>query len=138
MTQELQNALLVDFPKLYAQYNDPMSQTCMCWGFECGDGWAKLIRTISEALSKIDVQAVQVKEKFGTLRFYVGGPDWAEADKILHELDTSHETCEECGNIGSMHYAGYWMKTLCKECAEKIGNYYPATEVCGLEEDNID
>ena len=35
--------LYTDFPELYSQHTLPMNQTCMCWGFCCGDGWFDLI-----------------------------------------------------------------------------------------------
>src|SRR5262249_23218327 len=80
MRQELDDALVRDFPNLYAGRNSDKSP--FCWGFECGDGWEPLIRKLSEELEAIIVampekerkkfKAVQVKEKFGTLRFYMG------------------------------------------------------------------
>ena len=65
---------------LYQDRNKPMTQTCMCWGFECGEGWYEVLKRLScelEALNlqfydkyKVRIQADQVKEKFGTLHFY--------------------------------------------------------------------
>lgn len=65
---------------LYRQNSKPMSETCMCWGLACGAGWKEPLRKLSfklEALNleyypkyNIRIQANQVKEKFGTLRFY--------------------------------------------------------------------
>ena len=65
---------------LYCQNSKAMSETCMCWGLECGEGWKRPLRKLSlklEALNlehypkyNIRIQADQVKEKFGTLRFY--------------------------------------------------------------------
>lgn len=65
---------------LYAQKNKSMQETCMCWGWECGEGWNDILADASyqlEALNmivypkyKLRIQAEQVKEKFGTLRFY--------------------------------------------------------------------
>lgn len=65
---------------LYCQRNLPMTKTCMCWGWECNDGWNTALRELSCALEvlnlqfydkyKVRIQADQVKEKFGTLHFY--------------------------------------------------------------------
>ena len=65
---------------LYCNKDLPMSKTCMCWGWECGKGWHDVLKRVScelEALNlmyydkyKVRIQADQVKEKFGTLRFY--------------------------------------------------------------------
>jgi len=45
------------------------------WGVQCGDGWFELIHSVSTLLSQHDtkIQAEQVKEKFGGLRFYHTG-----------------------------------------------------------------
>lgn len=53
------------------------------WGFECSGGWYQLLRECCEAivaryaedgigLDDIDFVPAQIKEKFGTLRFYYG------------------------------------------------------------------
>ena len=34
-------------PILYGQHNLPMTQTCMCWGIECGSGWRDTINELS-------------------------------------------------------------------------------------------
>ena len=39
MKQELDEALCRDFPNLFRDRHGNMMTTCMCWGFECGDGW---------------------------------------------------------------------------------------------------
>ncbi|SAK85215.1 hypothetical protein AWB77_04463 [Caballeronia fortuita] len=48
----------------------------MCWGFECGDGWYALLRSLSKELTnygslntQLRVEATQVKAKFGGLHF---------------------------------------------------------------------
>lgn len=66
-------------PMLYAQHKLPMSETCMCWGIEAGKGWFAPLNKLSQRLERLNefykkdrvvIQASQVKEKFGTLRFY--------------------------------------------------------------------
>lgn len=66
---------------------------------------------------KVDVEikqvvAVQIKEKFGTLRFYYEG-----GDEYIHGLVSMAEsmsavTCEVCGNPGKSTDGG-WIKTVC-------------------------
>lgn len=58
------------------------------------------------------VVAVQVKEKFGTLRFYYDG-----GDEYIHGLASMAEwvssvTCEECGERGKLRGSG-WVYTAC-------------------------
>lgn len=74
MKQELDDRLVSQFPILYKDRYGDMRNTAMCWGFSCGDGWYELLWNLSNELTDLDkkdnVRADQVKEKFGTLRFY--------------------------------------------------------------------
>lgn len=67
MNKENTEKLLKDFPKLYRQYYDDKTQTCMCWGFDTENGWFKLIYKLSQDLTKVapDCEASQVKQKWG-------------------------------------------------------------------------
>ena len=72
--------LMKEFPLLYGRRKLPMTQTCMCWGIDCGEGWYNPIRDLSFRLECLNyaigkkwgfrIEAEQVKEKYGTLRFY--------------------------------------------------------------------
>jgi len=117
MKQELEEALVRDFPNLYRDYGGDMAKTCMAWGFDCGDGWESLIRDLSEKITKVDPDCVaaQVKEKFGGLRFYTNG-NTEESYKAICEAETlSEKTCEICGKPGSIRVGG-WLRCLCEEC----------------------
>lgn len=50
MNQENTLKLVKRFPVLYQDFYSPMSQTCMCWGFEHGDGWFDIIWQLSLAI----------------------------------------------------------------------------------------
>jgi len=72
------------------------------------------------------VTIAQIKEKFGTLRFYYdGGDDYISGMVSLAE-SLSGLTCEECGSIGERRSGG-WIRTLCDEHEAKYkvarGNY---------------
>lgn len=58
--------------------------------------------------------AQQIKEKFGTLRFYItGGDDYIHG--AINLADHLSETiCEECGNVGQRRN-GSWIRTLCDD-----------------------
>ena len=59
----------------------------------------------------------QVKEKFGTLRFYyTGGDDYIRGMVTMAE-SMSGVTCEECGNPGERKGGG-WIRTMCDPCEE--------------------
>ncbi|MFA5387845.1 MAG: hypothetical protein WC322_05705 [Candidatus Paceibacterota bacterium] len=129
MNEELDRALVADFPKLYRQRGGDIRDTCMCWGFECADGWEPLIRELSAKLEFLndntptEVEATQVKEKFGTLRFYTGGigGGWPWADIVFALIDETEQqsahVCEQCGKPGYTSGEG-WLRTLCDKCQE--------------------
>ena len=122
MNKENTKYLLEKYPDLYRQHSLPMTQTCMCWLFECGDGWFKPIDDLSKKITELDptVEATQVKEKFGGLRFYIdGGSD--EVHKLIEEAEEeSYKTCEKCGTKENVSQTKTgWVKTLCDKCKEE-------------------
>lgn len=178
MNSELQNKLYKDYPRIFRQRTLPMSQTCMCWGIETGDGWYDIIdrlcsliqhhvdwcrkdrardlrfnRALKRALQgdksalikyhsfngKVSehtlksvekdiaaasfaevkpkfpkIEAVQVKEKFGTLRFYTNHSDEYIDGAIMMAEQMSSVTCETCGKPGELQGGG-WLYTACEE-----------------------
>jgi hypothetical protein len=74
------------------------------------------------------VVATQVKEKYGTLRFYyAGGDDMIDGMVSMAEA-MSERTCETCGAPGKLRTGG-WLKTLCDHHAEEQG--YDLTDEIG-------
>ena len=43
MKKELDETLCAKYPLIFRDRNAPMTETAMCWGFSCGDGWYNLI-----------------------------------------------------------------------------------------------
>lgn len=68
-------------------------------------------KTIPDAIAQLIV--VQVKEKFGTLRFYADGGDPTLYCMIDMAESMSSCTCEVCGAPGKLRSSG-WARTLCK------------------------
>lgn len=61
------------------------------------------------------VVVVQVKEKFGSLRFYYDGGD-AEVSAMVRVVETlSGLTCETCGKPGTTDNRRGWVYTSCDE-----------------------
>jgi hypothetical protein len=129
MRQELDAQLCEKYPLMMVNRNKDMKETCMCWGFECGDGWFNILDQLMGSIQHhIDwknkkeqvvpqVTLDQVKEKFGTLRFYYSG-----GDEYIHGLVSMAEsmsavTCETCGKPGAQQRGG-WIRTLCEEHAK--------------------
>lgn len=142
MQENLDAQLCNAYPKMFVNRHASEMETCMCWGFACGDGWFNIINQLcsniqhhidwsvknnqwdlergEEKIRPVVEQVVvqQVKEKFGTLRFYYDG-----GDAYIHGLVAMAEsltavTCETCGNPGERSGKG-WIKTTCKPCDEK-------------------
>jgi hypothetical protein len=61
-----------------------------------------------------DVVVVQIKEKFGGLRFYYEGGDEHVSGMVRMAESWAARTCEECGHPGRSRN-GSWIKTLCDE-----------------------
>ena len=60
------------------------------------------------------VVATQVKEKYGTLRFYYNGGDEHIDGMVTMAEAMSAMTCETCGNSGNLR-GKYWLYTACDE-----------------------
>jgi len=126
MKQELDEYLCKVYPKMMVNRNKPMTETCMCWGFECGDGWFQILNQLmgniqnhidwknrnGEVVTQVTLD--QVKEKFGTLRFYYTGGDDVIDGMVRMAESMSGVTCEVCGKPGTSTGGG-WIKTVCKE-----------------------
>jgi tRNA G26 N,N-dimethylase Trm1 len=57
-------------------------------------------------------RASQVKQKYGTLRFYMTHES-EEMSKLINLAEQESETtCEVCGNSGKVREGG-WIRTLC-------------------------
>lgn len=136
MKLELQKKLYKKHPHIFEQKDLPMSQTCMCWGIDTGDGWYDLINCLcfvidnymenEQSQAKLEkrkpcdyIQAVQVKEKFGGLRFYINYnlPEISGAISMAEQM--SYYICENCGSTETVTQTQGWIKTLCKECLAK-------------------
>jgi hypothetical protein len=125
MNRKLDELLCQEFPLLYADRHADMRTTCMCWGFDVGDGWFSIILGLSRRLEELisalpegergGYRASQVKEKFGGLRFYMTGQT-DEMDTLIDAAeDASLVTCERCGQPGKPRNSG-WIRTLCEKC----------------------
>jgi len=89
-----------------------------------GDGWFKLLKELSEKLEPIFAPyeeeylhvVLQVKEKFGGLRFYLGWYPAKEGEEIEAAIEEAEEkawiTCEVCGEPGVVRGGG-WISVLC-------------------------
>ena len=89
-------------------------------GIACGDGWATLLDELMEVLvvQEPDITILQIKEKFGTLRFYVHAAKLTSFDLIEAAERESEHICEYCGKEAKLR-DGWWLKTLCDNCHQE-------------------
>lgn len=116
------------FKTLYVMPEDKNTpfHCIQAFGLECGNGWYDLIDRCSARIeaelmkmpeeSRQHCYVNQIKEKFGTLRYYMSsGNDtiW----KIISEAEEeSAHTCENCGAPGETLDINCWYVTLCGAC----------------------
>jgi hypothetical protein len=151
MNKELELILVEKYPKILQDYGGDMMKTCMHWGMECGDGWYDLL---NELLAKLDylsnvsgvqVVADQIKEKFGTLRFYYHEVGTASSPVIYDIISNvvsvaekrSESVCEKTGNHGALCSRMGWLRTLSRDEAKKDG-YAPTNPQTAKYWDELD
>ena len=203
MNEENTKYLFEKYPKIFVNKDKSMEESCMCWGFECGDGWFKILdlmcgkiqhhidnphwistnstydrikqiynktlwRYVFYPIARLllrgvpryypsteaskyakkwerynkwqkifmasspkfqkppfdpnrQVVADQVKEKFGTLRFYYSGGDDFVRGVVSMAESMSALTCEACGSMDKTVKAnpGSWIAIRCDKCRKK-------------------
>lgn len=93
------------------------------------DAWAKafgyeMLCEIKDELVKsnylYDYRITQIKEKYGTLRWYdFGGSE--ELFKIISKYcNLSAKICIRCG-APATHYTRGWISYICEKCSNKVG-----------------
>jgi ribosomal protein L37AE/L43A len=82
------------------------------------DGWLSLVDGLITDLEKTGgvPKIVQIKTKFGGLRFYVDAATEEQRALIADAERRSTHVCEECGDEGSECVIGHWYCTLCAQC----------------------
>jgi NAD-dependent SIR2 family protein deacetylase len=92
----------------------------------CGNGWYELLWNLSQNIdayltkNKIkNFKVIQVKEKFGSLRFYTE-PYIEELDSLITQAENqSVYICENCGAQGRQYNINGWVTTICDYCMSK-------------------
>jgi hypothetical protein len=86
-----------------------------CGFFYVGNGWFPLIKELIEDLIALgwNKQTCQVKEKFGSMRFYINEGSDEIFNRITKAERDSYEICETCGEKGELRKDLGWISTLC-------------------------
>jgi hypothetical protein len=135
MTSELDKKLCEKYPKIFVNRHGDMMTTAMCWGIDTGDGWYWLINKLCSNLqwntdhnnrpdkTYPQVVAVQVKEKFGGLRFYIESGTDKQYAVISFAESLSYGICEKCGSTKDVGQTKGWITVLCKKCGKDKPNW---------------
>lgn len=125
MNKALEQNLIERWPTWFNTGGD-VRHTLMSWGFCHGDGWFGILWRLCGDLEPLvaeferttgcQFEVLQVKEKFGGLRFSVNSANDAIRQRIQTAQRESLHTCEVCGQPGKRREGG-WIKTLCDEHA---------------------
>lgn len=97
------------YPGLYPCRQGRDRDLKLTWGFACSNGWYPLIDSLSGLITRrcVNVQAEQVKEKFGSLRFYYSGGDDYCWGVVSMAAVLSRHICEICGAPGEIVRGGW-------------------------------
>ena len=141
MKVELQNKLFNNYPKIFVNKYKSPHEFPMAFGIDFDDGWFWLLDGLCESIQsyinlnhKSQIRAMQIKEKFGRLRFYHDngyGYAWENSEpEDTMELDSteyidgmislaenlSGTICEICGTTKEIGISVDWIKTICQTC----------------------
>lgn len=140
MNQHLQQTLAEKFPKILTK-NDQGRHPYDLFGIECDDGWYDLLfklctwiqhhidHSTMDGKSPNQVTALQIKEKYGALRFYTSGGDQMIQGAIDFAEYQSQFICELTGLPGELCCSETgWYKTLCTEKQNQM-EFRPASQL---------
>lgn len=111
--------LATEFPLMYNH------KLAVC--VEADSGWDDIIFILSLKIEKECKKLIeetgdcpvvlQIKEKFGTLRFYMSYYTDEIEELIKEAEEQSAKTCELCGKEGRVGIRNGWWVTRCQDCA---------------------
>ena len=97
------NELYEKFPHLYRERTAPLESSKMAWGFQCENGWYKIIYEMSKKIDKISKEgefapaiAEVSRHEDGTLYVAVSNITPPVADIVTSATEQSRLTCEFC------------------------------------------
>ena len=97
------NELYEKFPHLYRERTAPLESSGMGWGFQCENGWYKIIYEMSKNIQKISKEgefapaiSLVSRHEDGTLYVAVSNITPPVADIVTRATEQSRLTCEFC------------------------------------------
>ncbi len=143
MNKENTNKLWEKYPIIFAGRYLSLQESLIPFGFEHGDGWYNIIDELCENITTlignkdIKVTAVQVKEKFGGLRFYY---DIESSNTFMSKINSIVSTFMFKKKWGTQYWTFiHFKQKFYKTTEEKIryatrdaeSKSYETCELCG-------
>ena len=131
MEKTLQDKLYTKYPRIFINKDKTKFESPLYYGLCCGSGWFDLIDHLCSSIQDYldrnpevhQVEANQVKEKFGYLNFYTSGGDSTTFEMIRDAESKSRSVCETCGSTEDVARGkGSWIKYLCINCRNEADN----------------
>lgn len=120
MTPDNDHHLRFKHPVLFAQPSGPQTSCFALDGFAVGDGWGAILDALATEIERLCAikgrplpPVLQVKEKFGLLRIYVGKNEEDIRAAITTAEERSAVTCEVCGKPGRRRHCPGYVRTRC-------------------------
>jgi hypothetical protein len=140
MKSELEQKLAEQYPKIFVRNDGNRLEPYAMFGIECESGWYDLLNHLCSQIQHhtdwsnqqraerlkdnphnldipdevAQVTVSQVKEKFGTLRFYYDGGDERIDGMVRMAESMSSVICETCGDRAQLRGRGWWY-TACEK-----------------------
>ena len=142
MRKSLEDVLYATYPSLLRQKDLSVTESGMCRGIECADGWYAILDGLCEVMDSHGhrtghppIEFSQVKQKMASLCVYtVGRCDWC-SEAINFAGGLSRHVCEETGRTGIMMVRGRMLRTLADDVGRAKGYRRNASET-GVSIDN--
>jgi len=131
--------LINKYPKIFIDYD--LNPGRVNWS--CPEGWIEIVDEMCDNIQRhIDnrhfwavknseqnnpieqLTCLQIKEKFGGLRFYTNGGDEHCQGVISYVENLSYSTCEKCGTNQNIGYTKGWISTVCIVCKDSYNNQW--------------
>lgn len=109
--------IIEKYPKIFVDYEGNPERV----NWSCPIGWLDTLDDLCNCMqNRLDNQitCIQVKEKFGGLRFYMGHLDTDGYAMIDFADFICLDTCVNCGSRDGVKMKTGWIEPLCKTCMD--------------------
>lgn len=119
---EFEKYMVTKYPFFFRNISKGIMESCMAWGFEIPPGWRPLLDEMCEKVQvitdkyPINIDFDQIKEKFGSGRFYYTESCSDEA----HDIDTYKIPLEIISDIVHMY------ENACYNICKDTGKWVPS------------